>query len=150
MHSRTHVVFAFLLGLLGISYLNPRNQILFITLVILGSLLPDIDHPDSKVGRKVKIIAFLFEHRGFFHSIILLAIVNAIFWWYSNITIYLIAFNIGYVSHILLDAFNHQGIMPFHPFSKKKIKGVLKSDGLVEQILFILILCATIYKLVNL
>ena len=67
MQFKTHLLFGMFLGLLVLPILNPNNSILFVMLVLIGSALPDIDHPNSKVGKWFKPIGWLFEHRGFFH-----------------------------------------------------------------------------------
>ena len=62
-----------------LNYINENNftKIFIggITLTILGSLFPDIDYPNSILGKKFKPISLLinkiFGHRKFFHSGIL-------------------------------------------------------------------------------
>ena len=38
----------------------------------LGGLIPDIDHPNSKISHKLKpvsaVVSLMFSHRGFFHT----------------------------------------------------------------------------------
>lgn len=148
---KTHIAFGFLLGLLGIEFLKPENQLLFMTIVLISSIFPDIDHPNSKFGKNIKIIGFLFEHRGFFHSFIFLALVNIpLFLYLKQYLILIYAFNIGFISHIIIDIINHMGIMPFHPFSKFRIKGFIKTGALIETLLFFVLIILDVWKLIRL
>ncbi len=146
---KTHLVVAFLVGLVLLPYLNPQNQILYIALILFGSLLPDIDHPDSKLGKKVKIIGFLFEHRGFFHSIFALILLVLPF---MILKLEYIAWplGIGYLSHILADALTLQGIMFLHPLTRWKLSGFIKSGGLIEKVLFLILFSVLVWKLFTL
>ena len=69
----THLAFGLLVSLLSLELFNIQNKLIFILVVILFSIFPDIDERKSKIGRKNKtisaIINFIFGHRGFFHSI---------------------------------------------------------------------------------
>ena len=149
MMFKTHIVFGFLMGLLFLDVFNVSNKILFMTVAVIAAAIPDIDHPDSAVGKKVKIIGFLFKHRGFFHSILAAGIfslgINYIFRNYA-ITI---AFVIGYVSHILIDMLTHAGVMPLHPLSNFKIKGFMKSNGIIEWLIFLGLVVLSGLKLIS-
>ncbi len=148
---KTHLAFGFLAGLFAIKFFNPDNQLLFMTIVLFGSIFPDIDHPESKLGRKAKIFSFLFEHRGFFHSFIFLILVDIIlFLFLKQYLILIYAFNIGFISHLIADMVNHMGIMPLHPFSKFRIKGFIKTGALMETLLFFILIILDIWKMVNL
>jgi len=87
-----------------------------------ASLLPDLDHPQSWLGRRLRFISrplsALVGHRGFTHS--LLAIVamvlalryfneGAILWW-------LLPLVVGYASHLLGDFFTVAGIPLLWPW----------------------------------
>ena len=148
---KTHLAFGFLLGLFAIPLLNPDNQLLFMMIILIGSIFSDIDHPKSKLGKKIKIIGFLFEHRGFFHSFIFLILIDTIlFLFLKEYLILIYAFNIGFISHLIADIANNMGIMPFHPFSKFRISGFIKTGALLETLLFFVLILLDIYKLITL
>lgn len=147
---RTHIAFAFFLSMLFISILSPKNQILFLVIVLITSLLPDIDHPKSKLGKHLKVIGFLFEHRGFFHSLLFLGIVYIVLFYYFPGNIYFIPFVIGYTSHLFLDGLTRKGIMPFHPFSRMRFHGFVHTGSFLEKIFLILLVLADIYLLFTL
>ena len=69
---KTHLLFSFLISLFLIDYLNIQQKYLFIFIVLIGSLIPDIDIPSSKIGQKVKLFSFLankiFSHRSLYQS----------------------------------------------------------------------------------
>ncbi|MEK6845688.1 MAG: metal-dependent hydrolase, partial [Nanoarchaeota archaeon] len=67
----THLLLGIASFLLVKEYLI-GNQIIILLLILLGSILPDIDEAHSKInqwgGILGKIIAFFSKHRGMFHS----------------------------------------------------------------------------------
>ena len=134
----THLAFGFLLGLVGINYFNIQNQILFIILVLFAALLPDIDSPNSKLGSKVKIISLFFKHRGILHSLLILPVISLILL-YFNYSRFSLPVLIGYVSHLIGDSITKEGIMLFSPLSKFRIKGFIKTGGIIEHIIFIVL-----------
>lgn len=140
---KTHLAFGGLIGLLLIPILKPYSIILFLSIILFASLLPDIDHPDSKVGRKVKIIGFLFKHRGFFHSIFGVALFTIPFI-YFKLNIIAIPILIGYCSHLLGDLITLEGITPFYPL-QINVKGFLKVNSWTETGLFFLLLILIVY-----
>ncbi len=96
------------------------------------SLLPDIDHPDSLVGRIFgpvsNYIQRRFGHRTVTHSVFailaimaLLSILSLFYYiqlgkfpsWFS-------ASSLAFASHIFIDLFNRSGVRLFAPFSNKE------------------------------
>ncbi len=147
---KTHGVFGFLVGLLFIPILKPGNQLLFMACVFVGAYLPDIDHPESKIGRYVKPIGILFEHRGFFHSLLALALVFFLPYYFISKTVIAYGFALGYASHLVGDAITVKGIMPFHPFSRWNVRGIMRTDSFVEDLLFVLFVLVAAWKLYTL
>ena len=133
---RTHLAFGFLIGLFSIQWLHPGNQVLFFVLVMVGACLPDIDHPKSKFGKYFKPIGWLFEHRGFFHSIFMLIILSLAIVYFFN-WFYASAIAIGFLSHLVSDAVTVQGIMPFHPLSRARLRGFVETNSTIETVLFL-------------
>ncbi len=54
--------------------LNKPFWLPLILFVIVGSLLPDIDHPNSQISKKIPIITKLLRHRGVTHSLLAVVI----------------------------------------------------------------------------
>lgn len=124
-----------------------RNGPIGIAASIFGALLPDIDLPSSTMGKKVKIIGKLLEHRGFTHSLLFMFIVYGLLrllekgQWFDA-ELYMIV--PGILSHIVLDMLNTKGVKLLYPFNDKikipliKIKTGTWSDSLCFCILIIL------------
>jgi len=106
----------------------------FIPLVLLGSLLPDVDHKNSKINRMVPLtrwIPTIFAHRGFFHSIFPAIIIYAGLH-FAKLDIIGIPLAIGYTSHLASDCLTRLGCNLLHPISTFRIQGPIMTDGLME------------------
>lgn len=117
------------------TYLIPVGIVTIVS--YLSSTLPDIDHPQSRTGKRYprlsRYISQHFGHRGMTHypstllvisvSLYLMSIyiempgkiINGYFWGCAG-------FVGGYASHILLDTFNSAGVPLLAPFSKVRVK----------------------------
>lgn len=113
-----------------------NEKVLAVAVAGFFALLPDIDMVKSKLGRKLQplssVLAVLFRHRGFLHSILFAALV------YFG-TRYLFsqaiaaAAAIGYSSHLLLDMATRDGIKPFVPLSRLRLRGFVRTGSIFEQ-----------------
>ena len=116
---RTHVAFAFLLGLIFLDSFD-GSRVLFLAIVLFSSVIPDIDHPKSKIGGKFgyvsKIINFLFGHRKLFHSLFFVLILSFVANWFFGR--WWQPFFLGYISHLVIDAFSKEGINFIYPFNQ--------------------------------
>jgi len=134
----THLLFGLLVFIFTKDYFSGGNQWFFLLLLLAGSILPDIDEAKSQINRSSGafgwIISFFAKHRGMFHSIFLaLGVFIALSYFWINY--YAWAFFIGYIGHLLLDAFTRMGIQVFYPLSSFRVRGPLKSGGILEIIL---------------
>ncbi|MEI6058407.1 MAG: metal-dependent hydrolase [archaeon] len=144
MLTRTHFVFSVFLCLIlfWINVVSVPNKILFLLFVIIGTIIVDIDSKKSFVGKIIlfRPIQWVFSHRGMFHTIlfaVLFSLVVAFFDRWLGV-----AFAFGYISHILLDCFTPAGVRLFWPLWDGKIGFGVRSGGLIEEILFVLLLLA--------
>ncbi|MEK6886479.1 MAG: metal-dependent hydrolase [Nanoarchaeota archaeon] len=139
---------AFLFGIIGIKMFSISNQILFIVFVLIAGIFPDIDHPKSKIGRIFKPFSYLFSHRGFTHSLLVLPVISLILY---KLEYYAFALPIliGYKSHLLGDAITKEGIRPLHPISQFRISGFIKTGGILENIIFVVLFFVSAYYLLN-
>jgi len=148
---RTHITFGFLTGLLLIRYLEIKNQILFMVVLLFFSIFPDIDELRSRISEKIKplafIIHFIFRHRGFFHSIYIPIALSTIFFAISQQMLGIAAL-FGYLSHLFLDSLTLSGVRLLYPL-KKKLYSFIKTGSLAENILFFVFLAAGIYLLIS-
>jgi inner membrane protein len=113
-----------------------ENKIVFVSVAFLASLLPDIDFKFSKIGKHkiFRLLQLFTEHRGIFHSFIFLILITGIlFLFLPSVAL---AFSLGYGLHLFADVFTIEGLKIFHPFGRK-IKGIIKTGGKVEFLIFI-------------
>lgn len=148
MMLKTHVAFGFFLSLLIIKNINLTNPLLFMVITISAAIIPDIDHLSSFVSKKLELLSgvltLFFKHRGVLHSFFVIFIVSFLI--YLKNQEVAIATLTGYSSHVILDALTKKGVRPFYPL-KTKIKGFFKTNSLLENILFLIIIAAIIYQL---
>ena len=99
------------------------SPILITVPAIIGSVLPDIDHPKSYLGRRLpllsKIINHVFGHRTFTHSLLFCIIISASLM--QTDTSVGIGMFFGILSHILLDMLTpfSKGVALFYPIKKR-------------------------------
>ena len=151
MNNKTHLVFALLAGLVLFPFFAIRWYVFF-PLVLFAALLPDGDHPNSWLGRRLgffsKFLNFIAGHRGITHSIwipLILGLGLAIaFGTQFGIPIF-----IGYLSHVLSDALTKKGINLLHPVTTLHISGFIKTGSWGEWVVFLLVLGGIAYKVVG-
>lgn len=100
-----------------------------------GGLLPDIDHPGSKIGRALYPIAWvvnkIFGHRGATHSLLALFLTSVLFilpalmlegfsaFMYTQ---FAIGVGVGFLSHLILDMSTKSGVPLLYPFTRKSFR----------------------------
>lgn len=141
MNYKTHRIGGLCTGLIATNFLFPGDftgtkVILGATFIFgsyIGSIIPDIDHPNSFIGKRLKIISHItnktFGHRGFIHSPLSLLIytlsvmlLSVKFDGFAQILYYQFAMgsSLGFFSHLLLDSLTVGGIPLFFPFTNEK------------------------------
>lgn len=108
--------------------LNPINSLLCVSCCVLGSLLPDIDTPNSYIGRRFKLISYpiykSFGHRTITHSLLLwtlLLIFSPMFHQGLTYGVFCISLYGGVFSHIILDLVSPIGVPVLYPVSHKRV-----------------------------
>lgn len=147
---KTHLAFAFLIGLYLIDFLKIKNQILFIIVLLFFSVFPDIDKSSSKIFKKLKPFSYpavIFRHRGIFHTIYFPLLIFLVLY-IIDLKLLSLTVLIGYLLHLFLDLITKKGIALFYPLSKKRIKGFIKVGSLTENMIFVVLIILIIYKLV--
>lgn len=131
MNYQQHVAVGTLLGM-GTQYVTglPMSGLLaypsYYGGVTLGSLLPDIDHPKSYLGKRLYPLSFfihkLFGHRGFTHSLLSTGFLGLAtsYWWDVN-PLFFGGLILGYISHLLADMTTVSGVPLLYP-NKKRYK----------------------------
>lgn len=111
----------------------------------LGSLLPDIDHTKSAVGRRLlplsMLVSSIFGHRGITHS--LLAVIGlgfALAFYAPSMPEWAVAIIIGYLSHLAADWLTPYGVPLLWPkrktFSARESLGFSIQTGSVGESAF--------------
>lgn len=163
MMKKTHVLTSLTAGLALVHFTAIDPTMGLFLGVAAGSVLPDIDEPQSYIGRKTSVEVFnkrvglssvikkIFGHRGFTHSLLATALVfipyvvmlgymagNEANGLIENFVVQvLMGLGFGYLFHILGDLFSKSGVPLFMPFTKKKIAIPLYvTKGLREKIIF--------------
>ena len=131
---KTHVMFAVLVIILFIQQVN--NKFVFIGMVLVATVIPDLDSGFSSYGRHIifRPLQFFVKHRGVIHSLtaaVVLSVLIALYWPVAGF-----GFFMGYCVHLVCDSFTREGIQPFWPL-KIKSNGVIASGGGVEESLFL-------------
>lgn len=139
MTGKTHASCGLLVGSLTIEYFHTDlfTSITVITLAVISSLLPDICHTQSKIGRRFKLISFfirmIFGHRTFTHSLLFIAIIVCLLYVIQTPSYYLVTIILGLLSHVILDMLTPRGVKLFYPISiNVKFPVVFKTGGLVD------------------
>ncbi len=146
MNGRTHLIWSLAIGITIINIFDvPFGlQLLLIPwIAIIGGLAPDLDHPNSMLGKKVKVLNYGVQHRGFLHSVWAMLLIGLLAYKFlPNWHIETIAFLSAYLGHLLLDTITPSGINWFYPWGR--LKGPFNSDGVVALIVQIAGFCAVI------
>lgn len=147
MLKRTHLAVAFANAFYFIPYVN--NKILFLPVVLLATLFPDIDNAFSSVGshKIFRPLQWIFCHRGVIHSYTLAIVLSVLIAFFYPVLAF--PFFVGYSFHLFLDAFTVKGIQPFWPL-KKRASGMISTGGKVENAIFFVMVIVDIALLVKL
>lgn len=131
MKGKIHLGLGIFIGISSTVALNTSmiDGCLFVASTMIGSLLPDIDLPNSKISQKIPIIPTLinkcFGHRGFIHSpsflLLTTILIHQLLSHFNYHMPFIFAgFMIGYLAHLLQDMFTKGGIPLFSPFSRRR------------------------------
>ncbi|MBW2979876.1 metal-dependent hydrolase [Candidatus Woesearchaeota archaeon] len=148
MMYRTHLAFGLFAGLMFLPSFGILDRLLFLGFVLVGALIPDVDTPESKFGKKTGILSHLFRflagHRGIFHSVFAAILFSGLVWMFNQT--YGMALFIGYASHLVIDGLTKNGINFLHPVSNFRISGFITTGGMSENLLLIGIIAADVWK----
>lgn len=141
-------------GTLSAPYLangDLKSQAIFVTCTGVGSLLPDIDSIHSKIGRAFLPVSaamqLVFGHRGIFHTLlfpIVLSLILILCHFFSANIVFLLPLLIGYISHLLLDLFNPEGVPLLWPLNIKFSVPLAETGSFMERIVFVLLVFAEV------
>jgi len=127
--------------ILFVQHIN--NQLVFVGMVLLATVLPDLDSSFSSWGRHLifRPLQFFVKHRGIIHSFttgVIASVAIAFFWPVASL-----GFFVGYSVHLICDSFTKEGIQPFWPL-KAKSKGFIVTGGRIEESIFIFLILVNV------
>ncbi len=142
MLAKTHVIFGAgsALAVSQAMHLPLNSSILMVSAGVIGSLLPDIDHPTSTFGRKIwpvsLIISKVFGHRGITHSLLAVSVLVFLLVSDQHLSKTSLGLIVGYLSHLFGDFITPHGIPVFWPIKKcYRIPRPIKTGGFGESVL---------------
>lgn len=120
--------------------------------IFFGSFLPDLDHTNSVIGKRLLFISLpistLFGHRTILHSIWPIA---AMFYYIDHqAETVLFSIAIGFTSHVVADAMTDSGVPIFWPVPwRLKMPITVETGGVLEYLIAYSLLFFSIYEMVN-
>jgi membrane-bound metal-dependent hydrolase YbcI (DUF457 family) len=133
MLKKTHLVIGLVVGLYFMPYVN--RPWLFLPIVLLASLLPDVDSGVTRLGQMgiFRPLQMMTKHRGIMHTYTVAVILSlAIAFFFPVLAL---PFFLGYSFHLFADSFTPQGIKPFWPF-KVVSNGIITTGSKTESVVF--------------
>ena len=139
MLTKTHLAISIFAILLFIN--SVKSKIIFSIVVLIATLIPDIDSNLSWLGKRIifRPLQFFVRHRGILHSFTFLILISLIFVLFVPVVVF--GFFLGYGSHLLADSFTIDGIRPFYPF-KKTSSWKIRTGGKREIMILIVFIIA--------
>ncbi|MDD2546942.1 MAG: metal-dependent hydrolase [Burkholderiaceae bacterium] len=160
----THVVAGLFAGAQAVQFLhlNGMAAVWLLAGAAAGALLPDIDHPQSWLGRRIpwvsRPIAAVFGHRGITHSLlavvgVALALRHGLATWTLGAAWTWVAAGVaaGYLSHLGGDFATHGGVPLLWPWKRRfSLPLTFQTGGIFEQLLAIALVGGTAWVLAGL
>lgn len=155
MTGRTHIIAGVAVGIIASQFVPTiKQKAMLIGGCWIGSLIPDIDTPNSMISKATVLIHYLFSwcgHRKLTHSIlgVLLFSLVIILLGVNALSIGLI---MGYMSHLLMDSLTVQGIPILYPKLKRYRIGKVRTGSEQEMAVAAVIVLGVIlyfYLLLN-
>ncbi len=140
---RTHIIFGFFLYVLFFIYLE--NWLIVLLGVLLGTILPDLDCRKSRYGRRwyFRPLQWIVRHRGVMHSILFGIVLVSLF---AILSIeFAFGFLLGFGGHLFMDLLTRRGVPLFWPFCNKRFGAGIRTGGIIEDIIFVLLLLVDIF-----
>lgn len=139
MTGKTHGACGTLVGALTINYYQTDlfTTVTILCLSLVSSLLPDICHTKSKLGRHFKILSVIvnifFGHRTFTHSLLFIVLITILLSLIKTPNYYMVSILGGMLSHVILDMLTPRGVKFLYPLPINiKFPITFKTGGLVD------------------
>ena len=124
-------------------------QPVYLGLAVAGSLLPDIDHPKSWVGRRTRpvstAIAATLGHRGVTHSAMAIAALVALLMHGGIRRQAICAVTAGYLSHLAADMLTPQGLPLAWPVRRTWGVPLCRTGSPAESVIVVSLSCILVW-----
>jgi inner membrane protein len=144
MMARSHVIIGLAAWIAAAPMLHlPSLDPTCLGLAVAGSLLPDIDHPQSWVGRRTRpvstALAAALGHRGITHSAIAVVGLTLLLLHVGYQRAVVSALAVGYLSHLAADMLTPRGLRLTWPLRTTWALPLCRTDSPMEPVIVILI-----------
>jgi inner membrane protein len=153
MMAKSHVVvgLAAWIGMAPVLHFSAFDPA-YLGLAAAGSLLPDVDHPKSWVGRRTRpvstAIALALGHRGITHSAIAVAALVAVLLYAGYRRGAVDALAVGYLSHLAADLVTPQGLRLAWPLRGTWCLPLCRTGSPMEGIIVFALVCVVGWRVV--
>ncbi|WP_142826970.1 metal-dependent hydrolase [Planococcus soli] len=149
MTGKTHIIGGVAASLAFAQITNYEPAIL-LGAGVIGSLIPDICHGSSKIGRALpilsKLINGLFGHRTFTHSLLFLVIIAVLLHNFMPVEAASAGLLVGMASHIVLDMATKRGVKLLFPLRwNVRFPLTATTGGPSEYLVFALLSLFSVY-----
>jgi len=147
MMAKSHVVLGLATWFVAAPMLHlPMLDPSYLTLAVAGSLLPDLDHPKSWVGHRLRplstVAASPLGHRGVTHSALAVLALGALLLHVGYRRGAVSALVLGYMSHLAADMLTPQGLRLAWPFRWNWGVPICRTGSPAEAVVVTVIVCA--------
>jgi inner membrane protein len=132
---------------------TPQENIIVGAVCVLGSLAPDLDHPNAMLTRKLGcvgwlisgVLRFFSQHRGITHSVWFAVAVSLAAWQLQSMVMW--SFAVGYIVHIIGDMFTHDGVLYLLPL-RVVVRSPLHilTGSIAEKLLLAVLVLAALWR----
>ena len=123
----------------------PSFDPLYLALAVAGSLLPDIDHPQSWIGRRLRpvstVLAAVLGHRGVTHSAVAVLGLVALLAQAGHRRGEVSAVALGYLSHLAADMLTPRGLRLAWPLRGNWGVPLCRTGSFMEPVLVAAFVC---------
>lgn len=149
MMAGSHIVLGLAAWVVAAPYLGmPAFAPIPLSLAVLGSLLPDIDHPKSLIGRRSRPVSTLickaFGHRGITHSLAAVAVGGALLQSAGMAVGIVLPLVIGYLSHLFADMLTPSGLRFAWPLAGRWSLPICRTGSRGEILVVAILLSAAV------
>jgi inner membrane protein len=146
MMAKSHVIIGVATWFAAAPVLHlPPTDSVYLGLAVVGSLLPDVDHPQSWVGRRTKpvstALAATLGHRGITHSAFALIGLVALLLHTGSRQGAVSALAVGYLSHLAADMLTPRGLRLAWPLRKTWGLPLCRTGSPAETLIVVAVVC---------